>query len=99
MKEKLRNDAAKEGLVDPKKRSFFHDHIDVIVREDYVNSDSEHSDETPRKVNVASDSNSGLRQADSSHEGLSNVSPSKSATSASKASASTVKLPTITTKK
>jgi hypothetical protein len=100
LKEKLRNDAATEGLTDPKMRSFFHDHIDVIVREDYVSSDSEHSDETPRKINVKSASESAIKLAGASRDGRSsNVTPSKGATSSSKASASTTKLPEITPKK
>ena len=52
IKKKLREDAVGESLIPKKESDFYHDHIDVIMRENYVSSDSE-EEELARRIKTA----------------------------------------------
>lgn len=48
----MREEAEAENLVPKKEKKFYHEHLDVIVRENYISSDSE-EEELARQVKQA----------------------------------------------
>lgn len=95
IKKKLRESAEAENLIPKKDTDFYHDHIDVIVRENYISSDSE-EEELARKIKTARlrTANKGSQQG----TGRLDTSPSRSGSAGMNAStggAGTLKLPSI----
>lgn len=52
IKKKLREKAEEDTLIPKKEPDFYRDHIDVIMRENYISSDSE-EEELARKIKTA----------------------------------------------
>ena len=48
----MREDAIRENLMPKKEKDFYHEHIDVIVRENYISSDSD-EEELANKIKEA----------------------------------------------
>lgn len=63
IKKRLRTAGEIEGLIPPKEKNFYRDHIDVILREDYISSDSD-EEELASKIKTAR-LNTASRQAGS----------------------------------